>query len=470
MMFVYSPSTNGTIWYAGITDQAPQAGVGSPILPGTVEEIECTDANQFSFIPEVDGNPIYVIVFASNSSAIVVPSNPPAFTNTPPTISFIQPNVNNATNVAVFAPIIVQASAPLNAGTVNNTTVTATPTMTATIAVDSSNPQNIIVTPTANLNTSTTYQITYNTGITDQNGNALASNVVFTFTTASTVGTPDTTPPTVVSANPGSFSTNVNPSITPSIVFSEAILFSSINQGNVTAFIVNNDQQIPGLSFSQSTDLKTLYITGMNLQPSLSYQINILGGTGIGPTDLSGNALASSYVIDFTTSAASSTIVYNVTGNSYDTLQGTNGYINTGELLNSNRSYLVGQIPIAYTFILKRMGTPTGTIHFYWYRIGFDGNYNIFRTLGSFSASSLSTSDQVITLNDSGNTNTLQYQDYISVYYPGGNSSNAVLVRVSNYDAYDGSNTCSAKVDYTNGQIGIYTTADLAGTISTAGS
>lgn len=471
MMMVYNPATNGNIWYAGFDDQAPQVGVGNPILPGEVWEKECTDANQFGFTPEVDGNAIYVIVFAVNSSSIVTPSNPPDFTNTPPTLTPFQPNVNNATNVPLMLPIEVAGSAQLDPNTVNNTTVTASPTMTATIGMDSNNPNNIIVTPTSPLTANTTYTITYGTGIADLNGNHLASNFVFTFKTVVSA-VPDTTPPTLVSADPGSNAQNVNPSLVPSLVFSEAIQSTSINTHNILAFIINNDQPILNLTFTQSIDLKTIYIAGMNMVQSTSYQIQVLGGSGIGVQDLAGNYLSATYVLNFATAAPSTIPVYNVGGNTYDNIQGgSGGHIYTGILLNSNRSLLTGTQPIGYNYILKKVGTPTGTISFDWYRLDRSGEYDKFRALGTIDASTLTTTDQLITINDSGNTSSLQYNDFLTIRYSGGNSNNAVMVRVSNYDAFDGSNTCCGKVTSDNSSsIQIVTSVDVAATIVIAGS
>lgn len=468
MLFIYNPATNGNVWWAGFDTNVPAVGVGTPILPGEVEEIECPDANQISLIPEVDGNSIFAIVLASNSTAIVIPGNPPAFTNTPPTLAYTAPPINNATNISVSATITVTASTPVDPATVNNTTVTASPTMTAVISVDSANPANITVLPTTNLSNSTTYTINYGTGIADLNGNNLATTFVLTFTTAATTPPPDTTPPTVVSANPGGDTTNVNLATTPSILFSEPIFLPSVNPTNVTAFIVKYDEQIPGLVFTLSTDLQTLYINNMPLSASTSYQINILGGVGIGLTDLAGNNLASSYVISFTTSAISSNIVYSVAGNAYDNLQGTNGNVETGILLNSNRSKLVGIIPNNYTVILKAVGALTGIVYLVWERSNDNGqSYSDLRAIGSITASTIPTlSEQIYTFNDSGNTNTMQYFDFIAVRYQGGNSSNYLQVKISNYDAFDGSNTCNGKFDYTFNNGNIYTSVDMAGTIS----
>lgn len=468
MVIVYNSASNGNVWYAGYDDQAPQVGVGAVIPPGEVEEIECTDANLLSFIPETDGNAINVIVLGNSGSAQVTPSDPPGFTTTPPTLTPIQPNVNPATNFPTFIPIIVQASAALDATTINNTTVTASPTMTATISQNSSDPTKINVTPTVALSLNTSYTITYGTGIKDQNGNALAAPYHFTFTTVVSSSPPDTTPPTVLSANPGGGTSNVNPSLVPTITFSEAMQESSFTTTNIIAFLTANNQKINGLFFTLSTDLTTLSINGMNLTTSTTYQITIEGGTGIGPTDLSGNYLAASYNIPFATAPSAATVIYSVAGNSYDILQASNGYVLTGILTLSNRSLLVGQVPTAYTFILHKVGAPTGTISFNWYRPDRNGDFNLFRTIGTISATIIPTTDQTITINDSGNTSPIAYHDLICIEYHGGNSSNYIAVKVSNFDAFDGSNTINDKLSSNGNELQDFDSVDLAGTISVA--
>jgi hypothetical protein len=463
MVMVFNPVGNGNIWYAGFDTNVPAVGVGMPIPEGSSVNIACTDANQISFTPEKDGDPIYVIVLATGTVSPVVPSDPPPFTNTPPTLTPFNPAVNNATNIPVFQTISVKASAQLDATTINNTTVTATPTMTAVISLDSNDPTLIVVTPTANLNVSTTYSITYHTGIADLNGNVLASNFVLTFTTASTVGTPDTTPPTIVSSNPLPNTTSFNPSQAPTITFSEALTASSINANNITAFLTDNTQQILGLSFSLSNDLKTVIINNMNLVQSTNYQINVVGGpTGL--MDLSGNHFTTLYPIAFSTAAPFGNIAYSVSGNTYDSLY-LGGYNRTSIRLNSNRSLLVGLVPTNYTFVLKRVGAPSGTVSIVWERQGSFGSYFNFKVLGTLNPLTLSTFDQTITIDDSSNRNAFQNGDLISVVYSSGNSSNYIQVRTSNYDSFDGSNTCNLKTD-SNDNDNVFTNSDMAGTIT----
>lgn len=467
MVMVYSPSTNSKVWYAGYDTDAPQVDVGIPLLPGTSVNLYCTDANQISFIPETDGNQIYVIAFAVGTNTPITPSDPSAYDSTAPTLSPLQPATNAATNVSNVSPIIIACSKMLDPTTVNSTNITISPSITGTISEDSANPQNIIIYPISPLALSTTYTITIpTTGIADNLGFHLASTYTQTFTTAATSGPPDTTPPTVITSDPLPNQTSVDVTTLPTITFSEAILLSSVNQYNVIAYVTDNNQQILNLNFSLSQDMQTLIIQNMPLDQSTNYQISVLDGPGA-ITDLSGNYLTAQYLIPFATAAPPGNTIYSVSGNTYDTLQANNAYLETCIYLYNSRSLLIGQTPTKFTFILKRVGSPPGNIDFYWERVDSYGDWQDFKHLGYIAASSISTTqDYLVTIDYSANTIPFQHKDLISVRYTaGGNSSNYILVRTSNYDVFDGSNTCSLKTDY-NYYDNIYTSSDLAGTIT----
>lgn len=462
MLMVFNPATNGNVWYAGYDTMAPQVGVGIPLLPGTSSNLPCTDANFYSFIPETDGNCIYVLALMSGSTDVITPGNPDPLDVTPPTIVSTNP-LASATGVSLTSPIIATASEALDPGTVNNTTVTASPTMAATISLDSANPNIIIILPNSPyLTASQAYTITYN-NFADLSGNIQTTPFHLTFTTASS-STPDTTPPTIVSVNPLNGSTGFNSSLIPTITFSEPMDPNSFTISNITAFLTANNQQIEYPILSMTTDQQTLQIQNLNLVPSTNYQINIVGGI-TGPTDLAGNHLVSSSFFTFSTAAPPGNLIYSVTGNNYDSMNASNGYIDEGIFMNSSRSKLVGTVPFFWTFIVKRVGSPTGTVFFKWQRTNDGINYFDFRVLGSIAASSILTTDDLISINDSTNASQIQRDDYIGIFYNGGDSSNYILIRNSNNDVFDGSNTCVGKTDYRNNS-NVYTTVDLAGSIT----
>jgi hypothetical protein len=200
------------------------------------------------------------------------------------------------------------------------------------------------------------------------------------------------------------------------------------------------------------------------LAPSTNYQINIIGGI-TGATDLSGNHIASSSFFTFSTAAPPGNQIYSVTGNNYDNMNGSNGYVDEGIYVASSRSKLVGKVPFLWSFIVRRVGSPTGTVFFKWQRSSTGDDYHDFRVLGSIAASSILTTDDLITINDSTNSSVIQKYDYIGIFYNGGNSSNYIQIKNSNNDVFDGSNTCAGKTDYRD-NANVYNTVDLAGSIT----
>jgi methionine-rich copper-binding protein CopC len=91
----------------------------------------------------------------------------------------------NATGVGLFSPIVVKVSELMNAATINTTTVSlqaqgsSTP-VSATVTYTGST---ITLQPSVALAGNTTYQVTVSGSIQDTSGNALGSNVTWSFTT-----------------------------------------------------------------------------------------------------------------------------------------------------------------------------------------------------------------------------------------------------------------------------------------------
>ena len=100
-----------------------------------------------------------------------------------PSVRTTQP-VNNSTNVAVTAPIIVTFDEPVQNVTVTTFTVDQSGTpITGTIAT-SNGGRSYTFTPSAALPAATTITVTLTPGITDLAGNPLAAGIGFQFTTA----------------------------------------------------------------------------------------------------------------------------------------------------------------------------------------------------------------------------------------------------------------------------------------------
>ena len=109
-------------------------------------------------------------------------------------------------------------------------------------------------------------------------------------------GTPDTTPPTVVSVNPTDGATNVRHDLSVSITFSKSINPGSAGGFNTELF-AGQDLQDNG-NVSWSVDHRTLTFNIGALYNGATYTIVLPAG---GISDVSGNALANTFVSTFTT-------------------------------------------------------------------------------------------------------------------------------------------------------------------------
>jgi hypothetical protein len=161
------------------------------------------------------------------------------------------------------------------------TAVTGTVTFTGLVAT---------FTPTVNLAAGTVYTATITTGTKDVAGNALASNKVWSFTTAVA---PDVTAPVAVSTIPVDASIGADLNAKISATFSEALDPLTIN---TTTFTLN-----------QGTTAVTGTVTYSGLVATFTPTVNLTAGTvytatiSTGTKDLAGNALASNKVWSFTT-------------------------------------------------------------------------------------------------------------------------------------------------------------------------
>jgi hypothetical protein len=127
---------------------------------------------------DLAGNAI-AATFSSNFTTAAQPNN-----NPPVVLGVSPPNGN--TNVAITNSLInATFNVDLNAATVNTSTFTLTTggsPVAGSVSYNSTTRQPLF-TPSASLTNSTTYTATLTTGIKDLNGNTLASNYVWSFTT-----------------------------------------------------------------------------------------------------------------------------------------------------------------------------------------------------------------------------------------------------------------------------------------------
>ena len=270
----------GTVGYAGVTATFIPAASLAPNLPFTAT---ITTGAQDPSGTALAAN--YVWTFTTGATP----------DTTPPTVSSTVP-ASGATNVAVGSALAATFSKAINPLTINTSTFTVRQGATVVPGTVGYAGVTATFTPSANLAPNLPFTATITTGVQDLSGNALAANYVWTFTTGSA---PNTTPPTVSSTVPASGATNVSVSSALAATFSEAINPLTINTTTFT--LRQGATAVPGTV--GYAGLTATFTPSASLAPNLPFTATI--STGV--QDLSGNALASSYVWTFTTGSAPNT-------------------------------------------------------------------------------------------------------------------------------------------------------------------
>ncbi len=222
-----------------------------------------------------------------------LPSNPPVAI-TPPDGS------NGICPATVIAATFPQAMDPT---TITSTTFIVSPGVTGTITHDVTN-KIFTLTPSAPLALNTIYTATITTGAKNPTGNALASNYVWTFKTA-TVACALPPPPSVISVTPPNGRLGVCPNAVVTATFNEAMKSSSIS--TTTFQVIDTNPTIAGAGSPPGIlGTVTLDNTGKiaEFAPTNDLALNTTYTATIttGAQDLAGNALAANYVWSFTTS------------------------------------------------------------------------------------------------------------------------------------------------------------------------
>lgn len=221
---------------------------------------------------------------------------------TPPTVSLSVPAAG-ATNAALNTHIAATFSEDMDPSTITATSFTLTGPGGAPVAGTVSyaaGAKSAIFTPTtpAVLSAATAYTATITTAAKDLSGNALVSKFVWTFTTGTTT---DTTPPSIVSANPANGVTGVCTNKSVNVTFSEAMDPSTITGATLTVAASNTPATF--LSGTVAYDVPSKVATFTATSPfaaNTSYNATVTTGV----KDLAGNALASASVTTFTTNSS----------------------------------------------------------------------------------------------------------------------------------------------------------------------
>ena len=249
----------------------------SPLTAGTLYSATLTTGVRDLFGNPLASNFVWTFTTAANGC------------NPPPTVLSVTPP-NASTLVCPNSVVTATFSQPMNVATLNPATFTVTPGVTGTFTHDSSNTV-FTFTPSSPLTAGTLYSATLTTGVRDLFGNALATNFVWTFTTAANGCNP---PPTVLSVTPPNASTTVCPNSVVTATFSEPMNVATINPATFTV--------TPGVSGTFTHDSSNTVFT---FTPSSPLTAGTLYSATLttGARDLFGNALATNFVWTFTTAA-----------------------------------------------------------------------------------------------------------------------------------------------------------------------
>ncbi|MCU1271658.1 MAG: hypothetical protein JWN74_2952, partial [Acidobacteriaceae bacterium] len=274
--FTVSPGVSGTITHDA-SDTIFTFTPASPLAVSTVYTATLTTAVYDLFGNTLASNFVWSFTTPANGC------------NPSPTVRSVTPP-NASVGFCPNTVITATFSEAMNLASINSSTFTVTPGVSGTITHDASNTI-FTFTPSSPLAITTVYSATITTGAQDLFGNALASDFVWSFTTAANGCNP---PPTVRSVIPPNGSVGVCSNSVVTATFSEAMNVSTVN---TTTFTVS-----PGVSGTITHDASDTVLTFTPSSP-LAVSTVYTGTITTGVRDLFGNALASNFVWSFTTAA-----------------------------------------------------------------------------------------------------------------------------------------------------------------------
>jgi hypothetical protein len=217
---------------------------------------------------------------------------------TPPTVISVTP-LAGAVGVCPSTAVTATFSVAMNPSTIVSpaTTFTLTgPGTTPVTGVVTYAASTATFTPTSALALNTLYTATITTGAQNLNGNALAANYVWTFTTATTA----CAPPTVISVAPPNLAVDICPSTLVVATFSEAMLPATIISPATTFTLAASGTPVAGTVTYDASSYAATFTPTNPLALDTLYTATITTGA----QDLAGDPLASNYVWTFTTNTA----------------------------------------------------------------------------------------------------------------------------------------------------------------------
>ena len=302
---------------------------------------------------------------------------------------------------------------------------------TVTLAADQ---LTVTVDPTANLLPSQTYRMRVTTGVRDLASNAKATQEEWTLRT-------DDILPTITSRTPASGASAISLSTNITIVFSE-----NMQAGTITTGTIGLKKTVAGTILAApvtlGADLKTVTMDPTaTLEDGTQYTVTVIGGAS-GVKDIAGNALVATSTWTFTTVAPTYTLIYNYSGTSWDEL--TTNKKGAGLRLtdtDAGGTYpLYGKAPKKLVILMKRIGTPTGSITCR-IRKWNGGNLDSFvATIGSIAdAGTLTTASAgaSYTFENAAQTYVMVQDDVITIHNDTNDDDNYVAIRRTDSDEWD---------------------------------
>jgi len=204
--------------------------------------------------------------------------------------------LTSATGVASNNTVSVTFSEPMTPSTINSNTFTLMNGTTPVAGTVTYSGSTATFTPASDLAASTTYTATVTTGAKDLAGNALAANLVWTFTTGAA--------PTVVSVNPLNLAAAVALNKVVTATFS-----APMNQSTITATTFTVKQGTTSVAGVVTYTGSTASFTpASNLVTGTTYTATITTGA----KSVSGFPIANNFTWSFTTGVASTLAVVNL--------------------------------------------------------------------------------------------------------------------------------------------------------------
>jgi hypothetical protein len=216
------------------------------------------------------------------------------FTTSPPPTVVPGVPANGAVGVADATTVTAIFSRPMDATTINTTTFTLMgPGATPVVGSVNYAGTTATLTPGAPLASSTLYTATVTTGAKDPTGNAIAANVVWTFTTAVT--------PAVTSVVPANGATNVPLNQKVDATFNTPMNPATITAaGTFTVAIAGGGAAVPGAVTYDAASNTAIFAPTAPLTASTQYTATVTTAA----QSAQGNALPANYVWSFTTGIA----------------------------------------------------------------------------------------------------------------------------------------------------------------------